>query len=543
MNVTFITQIRQVDRPIFDRQRLFCVLSHKFGLPRASPPARPFNGALPPNTHPDPRRKGQHSTAILLTAATGPPDTVLMSTPPSPQSPRSTPDSARRTHLLPRRSALRSFSALAALASTGALTGCGSTPDKDRDDALAKIEWLPSEVDTESVSLDQQRATTAVTACNAVGATMLSTLLRKDGSSNALSCPVGITFILALLYAGAENVGEGVNAALGVKADAEAQTRDTTWSAVKQTLQRFDVTDIQQLRDFDPEAIPEAPLLHVANNIMIVDDKTVVRQEYLDNAKRWYDSEIGRIRNPDAKAALDAWATLHTGGLIKESGIDITSDTRLVLQNALLFAARWATPFKAEETEKGAQFTLADGSSSTADLMTDTNAYPLVTGTGWRALRLPYTGGADSSNLAMDVILPDNVVSPADLLASTWGEATAALTAATAEQQVALKLPKLDLASGVMDLFPVLTAMGVELGSLDHIAEDIDANQAAQQVRLIVDEEGTVAAALTEIGIEASAVDSSSTVEFTVDHPYVLRIVDLASGVAIIEAAILNPAG
>ena len=544
MNVTFITQIRQVDRPIFDRQRLFCVLSHKFGLPRASPPARPFNGALPPNTHPDPRRKGQHSTAILLTAATGPPDTVLMSTPPSPQSPRSTPDSARRTHLLPRRSALRSFSALAALASTGALTGCGSTPDKDRDDALAKIEWLPSEVDTESVSLDQQRATTAVTACNAVGATMLSTLLRKDGSSNALSCPVGITFILALLYAGAENVGEGVNAALGVKADAEAQTRDTTWSAVKQTLQRFDVTDIQQLRDFDPEAIPEAPLLHVANNIMIVDDKTVVRQEYLDNAKRWYDSEIGRIRNPDAKAALDAWATLHTGGLIKESGIDITSDTRLVLQNALLFAARWATPFKAEETEKGAQFTLADGSSSTADLMTDTNAYPLVTGTGWRALRLPYTGGADSSNLAMDVILPDNVVSPADLLASTWGEATAALTAATAEQQVALKLPKLDLASGVMDLFPVLTAMGVELGSLDHIAEDIDANQAAQQVRLIVDEEGTVAAALTEVGIVAAAApDGSGPVEFTVDHPYVLRIVDLTSGVAIIEAAILNPAG
>ena len=467
-----------------------------------------------------------------------------MSTPPSPQSPRSTPDSARRTHLLPRRSALRSFSALAALASTGALTGCGSTPDKDRDDALAKIEWLPSEVDTESVSLDQQRATTAVTACNAVGATMLSTLLRKDGSSNALSCPVGITFILALLYAGAESVGEGVNAALGVKADAEAQTRDTTWSAVKQTLQRFDVTDVQQLRDFDPGAIPEAPLLHVANNIMIVDDKTVVRQEYLDNAKRWYDSEIGRIRNPDAKAALDAWATLHTGGLIKESGIDVTSDTRLVLQNALLFAARWATPFKAEETEKGAQFTLADGSSSTADLMTDTNAYPLVTGTGWRALRLPYTGGAGSSNLAMDVILPDNVVSPADLPASTWGEATAALTAATAEQQVALKLPKLDLASGVMDLFPVLTAMGVELGSLNHIAEDIDADQAAQQVRLIVDEEGTVAAALTEIGVVAAAApDSSSPVEFTVDHPYVLRIVDLASGVAIIEAAILNPAG
>ena len=188
-----------------------------------------------------------------------------MSTPPTStrSTPRtqSTPDPARRTRLLPRRSALRSFSALAALASTGALTGCGSTPDKDRDDALAKIEWLPSEVDTESVSLDQQRATTAVTACNAVGATMLSTLLRQATGSNALSCPVGITFILALLYAGAESVGEGVNAALGVKADAQAQSRDSTWSAVRQTLQRFDVADVQQLRDFDPGTIPESPLI------------------------------------------------------------------------------------------------------------------------------------------------------------------------------------------------------------------------------------------------------------------------------------------
>ena len=456
----------------------------------------------------------------------------------------STSDFARHpSRLFPRRSALQSFSALAALASMGALTGCShGSPDKVRDDALAKIDWLPSTMTTESVSLDGQRATTAAAACAGIGASMLSTRLRDDGAANALSCPIGIALIMALLYAGAESPGEGVNAALGVKADAEAQTRDTTWSAVKQTLQRFDVTDVQQLRDFDPEAIPEAPLLHVANNIMIVDDKTVVRQEYLDNAKRWYDSEIGRIRNPDAKAALDAWATLHTGGLIKESGIDITSDTRLVLQNALLFAARWATPFKAEETEKGAQFTLADGSSSTADLMTDTNAYPLVTGTGWRALRLPYTGGAGSSNLAMDVILPDNVVSPADLPASTWGEATAALTSARARQEVALKLPKLDLASGVMDIKPVLQSLGVKTLMLDHISPGLDIDQAVQQVRLIVAEEGTVAAALTEVGGDgAPADDASRPVEFVVDHPYVLRIVDLASGAVVIEAAILNP--
>jgi len=181
---------------------------------------------------------------------------------------------------------------------------------------------------------------------------------------------------------------------------------------------------------------------------------------------------------------------------------------RLVAQNALLFAARWAVPFKAEDTRQGASFTLADGSASTADLMTGTGSYTLVTGKGWRALRLPYSAGPEStatasgsdssssSNLVMDIILPDAIGSPADLPSATWGEATTALTAAETEsqQQVALKLPKLNLASGVMNLFPVLSDLGVDLGSLDHIAPDFAVNQAVQQVRLIVDEEGTGAA-------------------------------------------------
>ena len=467
---------------------------------------------------------------------------------------------ARRPPLfVPRRTALRSFSALAALASAGALTGCGLAPsDKKRDDALAKIEWLPSEVDTESVSLDEARSAAATASCSTVGATMISTRLDEESDRNALSCPIGIALILALLHAGADAVGEGLNPALGLDAAADARTRDSAWSAVQQALQRFDIEDVQQLRDFDPDAIPETPLLHVANNILLVKEDTVVSQRYLDDAKRWYAAEVGRAPNDDAKAALDAWASLHTGGLIKKSGIDVTPGMRLVLQNALLFAARWAAPFTAEHTAKGSPFTLSDGSASTADLMTGTGTYALAQGQGWRALRLPYTAGAttsgapvpapsgsgttDSGELVMDVILPDDVVFPADMPPSTWGEATAALTSARARQEVALKLPKLDLASGVMDIRPVLQSLGVKTLMLDHISPGLDIDQAVQQVRLIVAEEGTVAAALTEVGGDgAPADDASRPVEFVVDHPYVLRIVDLASGAVVIEAAILNP--
>ena len=471
----------------------------------------------------------------------------------------STSDFARHpSRLFPRRSALQSFSALAALASMGALTGCShGSPDKVRDDALAKIDWLPSTMTTESVSLDGQRATTAAAACAGIGASMLSTRLRDDGAANALSCPIGIALIMALLYAGAESPGEGVNAALGLGADADAQTRDSTWSAVQQTLQRFDVTDTQQLRDFDPEAIPEAPLLHIANNILAIGDKTVINQEYLDSAKRWYASDLGRVPVDDAKAALDAWANLHTGGLIKESAINVTPLTRLVVQNALLFAARWAKHFNAAATAERQPFTRADGSTSRADLMSRTGRLTFVTGPDWRALRLRYVDGAGDSGsaggsaagsetLAMDVILPRKVSSPIDLPPTTWGEATRRLTAAQTAgttTNVHLRLPRLNLSSKPTDLTGVVKSLGVRLGFQDHIAPDLLVGQIVQQVKLVVAEAGTVAAALTEIKIRTGAPPRpEEPIDFTVDHPYVLRIVDLTSGIALIEAAILDPA-
>ena len=83
----------------------------------------------------------------------------------------------------------------------------------------------------------------------------------------------------------------------------------------------------------------------------------------------------------------------------------------------------------------------------------------------------------------------------------------------------------------------------MRLGFQDHIAPDLLVGQIVQQVKLVVAEAGTVAAALTEIKIRTGAPPRpEEPIDFTVDHPYVLRIVDLTSGIALIEAAILDPA-
>ena len=469
---------------------------------------------------------------------------------------------------------------------TSRARGAGPTPNRmsSRDrQALARLDVLRSSAPVENVPLDEApRRARAVAAADAIGARMLTSALAADPRGNAVASPVGMALVLAMLYAGADAAGTGIGPALGfdeaeVRDEPLPGARDRTWRAIQSCLQRFDTADAAALEGFDPGAIPDSPLLHVANNTLIIDEDTRIEQSYVDAVQRWYGSEVGRVGSDGARAALDAWTTLHTGGLIRKSAIQITPNTRLVLQNAILFAARWAKPFKAENTSKGASFTRADGGRTRADMMHITGSYTLVKGEGWRALRLPYATGAPDgagtgigdqpdgagtgigtgigdrrggTGLAMDIILPDAVASPADLPPSTWGAATRALNRAErlprGDFDVIVGLPRLDLNPGAVDLIPLLEELGIGIWGLElsHIAPRLILEQAFQQTRLLVDEAGTVAAALTEAAFMRAAAHAAprKTKRFICDHPYVLRVVDLDSGAAVFEAAVLDPA-
>mgnify|MGYP000859828975 CR=1 FL=1 len=470
---------------------------------------------------------------------------------------------------------------------TSRARGAGPTPNRmsSRDrQALARLDVLRSSTPVENVPLDEApRRARAVAAADAIGARMLTSALAADPRGNAVASPVGMALVLAMLYAGADAAGTGIGPALGfdeaeVRDEPLPGARDRTWRAIQSSLQRFDTADAAALEGFDPGAIPDAPLLHVANNTLIIDEDTRIEQSYVDAVQRWYGSEVGRVGSDGARAALDAWTTLHTGGLIRKSAIQITPNTRLVLQNAILFAARWAKPFKAENTSKGASFTRADGGRTRADMMHITGSFTLVKGEGWRALRLPYATGAPDgaadagadigdrpdgagagtgigdrrggTGLAMDIVLPDAVASPADLPPSTWGAATRALNRAErlprGDFDVIVGLPRLDLNPGAVDLIPLLEELGIGIWGLElsHIAPRLILEQAFQQTRLLVDEAGTVAAALTEAAFMRAAAHAAPrrTKRFICDRPYVLRVVDLDSGAAVFEAAVLDPA-
>ena len=429
----------------------------------------------------------------------------------------------------------RSLLALAALAPTASalLASCSSS---------ATGTPLTSTVTRETVSLDSVRTSLAdaAGACDELGAQLLNHLLTQSPGTNALASPLSLALALALVADGATDATtQGYDKLLGVS----GQERDQTWSAVQTALNRND----RSLDGFDPGKPPETPLVHVANHVVVVDRKDLtVSQTYLDTVLRWFSAQVEKVPLGDLADNLSKWADKNTAGLIKKTGVQVTGDTALVLQNALLFAAQWDTPFKAEDTREGT-FTRADGSTTQTKFMHGTRTIPYAYGQGWAAVRLGYQGGElDGQGLAMDVVLPNQGTSPADLPPATWAQASAALDQAAAgsdQNEVKIVLPKLDLTSGPVELLEMLKALGLDTSSLDGIALGLSISQVVQQVRLLVDEEGTVAAALTEVGLTAGAApDQSKPIDFVVDHPYVLRLRDLATGTTLVQAAIMGPA-
>ena len=405
--------------------------------------------------------------------------------------------------------------------------------------SLASGTQLTSKVAHEKVSLSDvaSQVTKAATACDQLGSKLLTHYLKEDSAATALASPLSLAFVLAILADGATDAAaQGYDALLGLS----GEDRDRAWSAIQNSLNRYD----SDLKGFDPDKAPDKPLVHLANHVLISDDKTFkVKQTYLDTVLRWFSTEIEQVGVSSMKENLDAWASRNTAGLIPESGIDVTQDTRLVVQNALLFAAQWESPFEAGSTSQR-NFTLAGGKTVKADLMHDTRSIPHATGKGWAAVRLAYAGGQDGedSDLALDVVLPDAGTLPSAMDAGTWAEASKALDKVR-PREVEVALPKLDLTSEPKELLDFLKEQGLKPEGLDKIAPELALTQVVQQIRLILDEEGTVAAALSEGQAAAMAAPAEQTkpVEFTVDHPYVLRLRDLTSGTALLEAAIMDP--
>ena len=328
-------------------------------------------------------------------------------------------------------------------------------------------------------------------------------VVQGSGSTNTLTSPSSLAMSLAMAAEGADGVSvDSIDAALGLSGEERAKA----YAALKQALSGYDSLPTK----VDANDPPETPVVHLAGQVLAID--SAAKKPFLDALSKWYDVGATQATRPAAKKALDAWVAKNTAGLIEKSGIEVTPKVRVVLQDALLFAAAWETPF----ADTSMQFDLPSG-PATVDAVTATFEVRFAAGDRWTAIRLPY-----DENLAADIVLPIKGRAPEQISDTELRLAGQALDQATPSTYT-VTMPSFDLYTST-DLLEALPQ--VDLSNLNGIIDDGAAGQWVQQVRLQVSALGTVGAAVTEIAVTESAAQGERPVEFIVDRGYVVRVLD-----------------
>lgn len=290
--------------------------------------------------------------------------------------------------------------------------------------------------------------------------------------------------------------------------------------------------------------------LDLANSIWTDDDKAVIEEEWLKTVKAYFGPDIYSADLPSdgALKAINKWVNDKTNGMIpKLHDENYDKDTIMVLLNALYMKAEWAHKFEGQDTYDR-EFTKADGSAVTVPFMNMFEAYESYIKTDdAEGIMLPY----DDGRLAFIALKPDDGDARKYAAGFTGAKLKEALAAAKADTFVTVNMPKFDTEYSVY-LTDALKAMGMTdafdpfLADLTGAGRGVDGplyiSYVFQRVKVDVDEEGTEAAAVTEIATaKGCALPADEPIVLTFDKPFVYAIVDTETGVPLFAGVMENP--
>lgn len=346
--------------------------------------------------------------------------------------------------------------------------------------------------------------------------------------ANIVFSPSSACFALGMLTAGASNAAlTELSSVLG----AEPKVLHPTLKRVADELRAFEV-DPATIKD---DALPKRPALHRANHVVLMTGFKPLTP-FLTQVKESYDATISttNLGSPAGKAILDKWVNTHTGGRIPTSVITPNPALRMVLQDAILFAAEWAKPFSSSKDQD--TFHNIDGTTSQVPVMGSVRGASYAESDGWKAITLKYV----SDFSALFVLPPSN-----DAVMNYTIKQR--LISSQKDTVVRIQIPKLKLKT-TTDLKPILTKLGaasifsastLPLEGISPAAKQgaLEVSQIEQQAILNVFEAGTVAAAVTEIGIRTTMLLRPEK-EFVLNRPFLMLIVHDKSGLTLFQTAV-----
>jgi len=351
----------------------------------------------------------------------------------------------------------------------------------------------------------------------------------RDTLPNLFISPLSVAMALAMAY----------NGAATTTADAMRSTLELDGMTVPEVNEAYRSL-IKLLRNLDPHVH-----FQIANSVWYRQDYAV-KQSFLDVNRDYYDAQVTALDflSPSAPATINAWVSQQTHGLIDRIVENIPDYMRLYLIDAIYFKGDWTAQFDANLTQPR-PFRLEDGSFVNVPTMARGEA-ELRTALRPNAtvVDLPYGGQAFS----MTIVVPDDSSSVDHLVmaltAEQWDDWTGNLHDAKAE----LQLPKFKLTND-LGLIPTLGSlgMGVAFGcepltadfSGIHEPSELCITEVKHKTYVDVNEEGTEAAAVTEVG--GGLTCACGPQRINIDRPFLFALRENLSGTILFMGVIRHP--
>ena len=265
---------------------------------------------------------------------------------------------------------------------------------------------------------------------------------------------------------------------------------------------------------------------------------------FIDQTRRTYEAQLDLLDFADeqhARETINKWVEEKTRDRIKNlipHGI-LNADTRLVLTNAIYFKARWANTFSKNMTQDG-DFTLADGKTTKAKMMRQTERMGYGQTPDAQIVRIPY----EAHEAEMLLIVPRK----ADALAAVEEKLADFLAPLHDARRVELHLPRFTM-THELNLARTLKAMGMT-DAFDPFKADFSGMSTADRLAItdalhkafvLVDEEGTEAAAATAImvGVTAMPIEDEPVV-VKADRPFLFLIRHTQTGAILFMGRVTN---
>lgn len=348
---------------------------------------------------------------------------------------------------------------------------------------------------------------------------MLKNCLSENGGKNLILSPLSAMYALTLCSNGASGKTLAEFEALnGIPTD---EMNEYLWSYASRLAETENST------------------VRTANSVWGNKNFFTMAEDFRKVSEKYYNAESRSIDFADQSnvPVINGWVSDNTDGMIPNAIDELNPSTVLMLLNTVLFDGAWDKEYEEYQIREGV-FHGANGSQNEIEFMysTENSYFEVEGGVGFSKM---YKDGYAFTAVLPDGD-PDQFIANADL-----SDVISAALTGTAKADVSI--PKFEYETE-MGLTDVLKEMGLkramssqaELYGLSAEGLPLCIDQVLQKAKVITNEHGTKAAAMTQVSIRLTSARPVEKKIVHLDRPFFYMILDTETGIPLFTGVVYN---